>query len=58
MIKRRQMRPAAARTAVRLVRESLLSPGARIGVFLPLDLSKPVTLEKLTKNIRPFASIM
>ncbi|MHC4696918.1 MAG: metallophosphoesterase [Planctomycetota bacterium] len=28
------------------------------GVFLPLDLSKPVTLEKLTKNIRPFAGIM
>lgn len=27
------------------------------GVFLPLDLSKPVTLDLLTKNIRPLASV-
>ncbi len=27
------------------------------GVFLTLDLSKPVTLESLTRNIRPFAAI-
>jgi hypothetical protein len=27
------------------------------GVFLTLDLSKPVTLESLTRNIRPFAGI-
>ena len=27
------------------------------GVFLPLDLSKPVTIESLTRNIRPFASV-
>lgn len=27
------------------------------GVFLPLDLSKPVTLSKLTANIRPFAGV-
>jgi hypothetical protein len=28
------------------------------GVFLPIDLSKHVTLEQLTKNIRPFAGVM
>ena len=27
------------------------------GVFLTLDLVKPVTLETLTRNIRPFAAI-
>jgi len=27
------------------------------GVFLPIDLSKPVTLDKLTSNIRPFAAV-
>ena len=27
------------------------------GVFLPLDLNKPVTLDGLTKSIRPFAAI-
>ncbi len=27
------------------------------GVFLPLDLKKPVTLETLTKHIRPFAGV-
>ena len=27
------------------------------GVFLPLDLSKPATIEKLKKNIRPFAAV-
>lgn len=27
------------------------------GVFLPFDLAKPITLEKLTRNIRPFAGI-
>ena len=27
------------------------------GVFLPLDLSKPVTLKKLVKSIRPFAGV-
>ncbi len=27
------------------------------GVFLPLDLKKPVTLETLTRNIRPFAGV-
>jgi len=27
------------------------------GVFLPIDLGKPVTLEKLTGNIRPFAAV-
>jgi hypothetical protein len=27
------------------------------GVFLTLDLSKPVTLQSLTRNIRPFASV-
>ena len=27
------------------------------GVFLPLDLNKPVTLNSLTKSIRPFAAI-
>jgi hypothetical protein len=27
------------------------------GVFLPLDLKKPVTLEFLIKHIRPFAAI-
>lgn len=27
------------------------------GVFLTLDLSKPVTLESLTRNIRPFAAL-
>lgn len=28
------------------------------GVFLPLDLSKPASLERLSKNIRPFAGVM
>ena len=28
------------------------------GVFLPLDLGKPVTLKSLMKNIRPFAGVM
>ncbi len=27
------------------------------GVFLPLDLSKPMTLDSITRNIRPFAAI-
>ncbi|MBI4716170.1 MAG: hypothetical protein HY763_00020 [Planctomycetes bacterium] len=27
------------------------------GVFLPLDLGRPVTLESLTRNIRPFAAL-
>ncbi len=27
------------------------------GVFLPIDLGKPATLEKLTGNIRPFAAV-
>ena len=27
------------------------------GVFLPLDLNKPVTLQSLTKSIRPFAGV-
>jgi hypothetical protein len=27
------------------------------GVFLTLDLGKPVTLDSLTRNIRPFAAI-
>ena len=27
------------------------------GVFLPLDLKKPVTFESLTKSIRPFAGV-
>jgi len=27
------------------------------GVFLPIDLSKPVTMEKLVSNIRPFAGV-
>ncbi|UCE58525.1 MAG: hypothetical protein JSU63_13905 [Phycisphaerales bacterium] len=27
------------------------------GVFLPLDLSKPVTLQSLTKHIRPFVAV-
>lgn len=28
------------------------------GVFLPLDLKKPVTLDTLTRNIRPFAGVV
>jgi hypothetical protein len=27
------------------------------GVFLPLDLNRPVTLEKLVRSIRPFAGV-
>jgi hypothetical protein len=27
------------------------------GVFLTFDLAKPVTLESLTRNIRPFAGV-
>ena len=35
----------------------LLASDHNHGVFLPIDLNKPVTLRTLTRNIRPFAAV-
>jgi hypothetical protein len=43
---------------VRYERMIILSSEHNHGTFLPFDLSKPVTIEKLIRSIRPFAAVV